>query len=104
MKKQPAVNQILYASWGYEQTNIDYYVIVKVSAASIWVQPIGHIYENYTGAMSATVTPNVNDPKGKVSCVRILKGEWGGVAKAPRGYGAYLYHYDGKDKLASWSH
>lgn len=34
------VGDIIYNSWGYDQTNIDWYVIVKRSANFVWLQPI----------------------------------------------------------------
>ena len=35
------VNDVLVASWGYEQTNIDYYQVVKlVGKASVSIRPI----------------------------------------------------------------
>jgi hypothetical protein len=37
----PKVGDILYSSWGYDQTNIDYYQVVKVSKASVWIRSIG---------------------------------------------------------------
>ncbi len=34
------VGAILYSSWGYEQTNIDYYLVVRTTASSCWVLPM----------------------------------------------------------------
>jgi hypothetical protein len=34
------VGDIIYNSWGYDQTNIDFYVIVKTTANYVWTQPI----------------------------------------------------------------
>ena len=39
-KERLAVGEILSSSWGYEQTNWDFYQIVKVSDKSIWIQEI----------------------------------------------------------------
>lgn len=37
------VGEIIYNSWGYDQTNIDWYVIVKRTDHFVWLQPIaGH--------------------------------------------------------------
>jgi hypothetical protein len=35
------VGSIWYTSWGYDQTNVEYFEVVRESAASIWLQPIG---------------------------------------------------------------
>jgi hypothetical protein len=32
---------ILYYSWGYDQTNIDFYQVTKTSAHSAWIRRIG---------------------------------------------------------------
>ena len=34
------VGTILYESWGYDQTNIDFYQVVRVSDKSVWFSPI----------------------------------------------------------------
>lgn len=39
-KERLVVGEILSSSWGYEQTNWDFYQIVKVSDKSIWIQEI----------------------------------------------------------------
>ena len=36
----PKVGDILYDSWGYDQTNIDYYEVVRTSKASVWIRSI----------------------------------------------------------------
>ena len=35
------VGKIVRYSWGYDQTNIDYYLIVKRSKCFVWLQAIG---------------------------------------------------------------
>ena len=39
-KDRLTVGEILSSSWGYEQTNCDFYQIVKVSDKSIWLREI----------------------------------------------------------------
>jgi hypothetical protein len=39
-KVTPKVGDILYSSWGYDQTNIEYFKVVKVSEFSVWIQPL----------------------------------------------------------------
>lgn len=34
------VDDILYDSWGYDQTNIDFYQVVRVSPKSVWIRAI----------------------------------------------------------------
>lgn len=59
------VGHILYSSWGYEQTNIDFFQVVAVpSKCFVEVRPIGSIRTedgpNYTGK----VVPNIDSFKG----------------------------------------
>jgi hypothetical protein len=50
------VGQIYYDSWGYDQTNIDFYEIVEVKQKSVVIRPIaGKTVE--TGFMSGYKTP-----------------------------------------------
>lgn len=39
-KSQPLVGDILCCSWGYDQTNIDYYQVVAVTKASVKIREI----------------------------------------------------------------
>ena len=34
------VGKIMVSMWGYDQTNIDFYVVVRETKASIWIAPI----------------------------------------------------------------
>lgn len=42
MKKnsKSLVGKILNSTWGYEQTNVDFYVIVKETAKTLWYVPV----------------------------------------------------------------
>lgn len=55
------VGQLLYESWGWEQTNIDFYEVVEVKAKSVIVRPISGemVPEQPKGysSMSAMVRP-----------------------------------------------
>lgn len=48
---------IVYSSWGYEQTNIDFYKITKRTASTVTLQPIGQKREA-TGDMTWKVMPD----------------------------------------------
>lgn len=51
------VGDIYYSSWGYDQTNIDYYEVVGVSGRAVWFQQIGQFVDN--SCMTQDVTkPN----------------------------------------------
>jgi hypothetical protein len=47
---------ILYSSWGYDQTNIDYYMVTRTTAKSAWIVPMT-AHEEQTGFMSGQASP-----------------------------------------------
>ena len=47
---------ILYSSWGYDQTNVDYYMVTRTTAKSAWIVPMT-AHEDPTGFMSGTAIP-----------------------------------------------
>jgi len=53
----PKVGDILYSSWGYDQTNIDFYKVVKVSEFSVWIQQLGKKVVEVTGWAHQNVVP-----------------------------------------------
>ena len=57
VKVQPKVGDILYSSWGYDQTNIDFYKVVRVSESSVWIQQIGKKVVEVTGWAHQNVVP-----------------------------------------------
>jgi hypothetical protein len=54
---KPYVGQILYSSWGYDQTNIEFFKVVKVSASSVWIQKVGSEITEITGWAHQNVIP-----------------------------------------------
>jgi hypothetical protein len=53
--------KIVVNSWGYDQTNIDYYLIVKRSASFVTLQPIGQKSQE-DGWLTGTCTPDPDKP------------------------------------------
>jgi hypothetical protein len=47
---------ILYSSWGYDQTNIDFYEVMKATAKTVTVRQI-ESSKKRSGFMSGTATP-----------------------------------------------
>lgn len=39
-----AVGAIFYTSWGYDQTNVEFFEVVRETAASVWVREIAATY------------------------------------------------------------
>jgi hypothetical protein len=55
---KPVAGMILYSSWGYEQTNIDYYKVVRVSEkGTVWIQELAKDKIEMTGWASFNVVP-----------------------------------------------
>lgn len=46
---QPKVGDILISSWGYDQTNIEFFKVVKVSDFSVWIQQLNNKIVEVTG-------------------------------------------------------
>ena len=62
------VGQIFVCSWGYGQTNVDYYKVIEVLNKSVVIAPIGQT-RNYTGSMQGECVPEPT----KVGTKRITK-------------------------------
>ena len=92
------MGDILYSSWGYDQTNIDFYQVVKVLPKSVMINKIKSEMPNgEEGFMTGKVIP-VKDA---------FVGE--PMLKKPNSYGsvkiasyASAYPWDGKPKSCSW--
>jgi hypothetical protein len=90
---------ILYDSWGWEQTNVDFYEVVQVKTASTII--IRQIAKNTTetGFMSGYTTPRPGEYIGEPQQKRIswlngepyIKSQYGSISK-----------WDGKPVLCSW--
>lgn len=48
MTQTPKVGDILDSSWGYDQTNIDFYQVVKTTEHSVWLRSIGAEFDEST--------------------------------------------------------
>lgn len=113
----PEVGQVLYSSWGYDQTNVDFYQVVRVSASSVWVVPMSKECQA-AGFMSAHVVPkdailkrvvNKRDENGQVMYgvpevveVKPAMYRWNKNGYAKISYSEYAYVWDGKPKYQSW--
>lgn len=71
---------ILYSSWGYEQTNIDYYLVTKCNGQKVELTPIGqNVVEGSYGHDSCRVTPNakkfIGEPFNKIVTSKCYDGK-----------------------------
>lgn len=56
-KVVPKVGDILYSSWGYDQTNVEFFKVVKVSEFSVWIQELKAKVTEQTGWAHWRVVP-----------------------------------------------
>jgi len=60
------IGDILYSSWGYEQTNVDFFQVTKVGDKSVWVRPIAsEMVPDTQGHDSSNVRPLKDDFRGE---------------------------------------
>lgn len=59
------VGNVLVSSWGYEQTNVDFFEVVAVRGAVVDLQPI-QSEKTYTGDMTGTAMPKPGHPSGEM--------------------------------------
>ena len=75
---KPKVGDILYSSWGYDQTNIEFFKVVRVSEFSVWIQEIGKKVVEVTGWAHQNVVP-VDSPEYQVRNWDKEKDDWDNV-------------------------
>lgn len=93
-----AVGDIMYCSWGYNQTQVDYYQVTKVvGAKSVKIREIGQFVE-HEGRGSDQVTAAVDSFKegSKEMLKRVRAGNVVTIASY-----ANAYPWDGKPKYAT---
>lgn len=68
-----SVGQIMVASWGWEQTNIDYYEVVAVKGKSVMIRPIAQERE-YTQWLAGNCKPAPGHYTGEPMLKRVQEG------------------------------
>ncbi len=94
------VGDILYSSWGYGQTNVDFYQVVKTSAKSVWFKAIRSVREE-NGYMSGDATPikdSFVDEDAKPDCRTVRQGDYvsfndRSLSKVDEGRSYYYSYY-----------
>lgn len=84
------VGDILYASWGYEQTNIDFFQIVGVGKKSVTIQKIGQEITRHCAFMSEYVRPVKDSFVGEPASVNLRVEKYGN-------HQVYIPHRHGLD-------
>lgn len=90
INKPLEVGNILVSSWGYDQTNIDFYKVVRKSEKSVWLQRLTKRYLKQVGWAHFEVVPGNAvisnktllrryDPSGYVSITSVFcASPWNG--------------------------
>lgn len=65
---------ILYSSWGYDQTNIDFYYVVRATEKSAWIVPMSKHSSGEVNFMAEYVTPKEPVFFEKCECRHYLSG------------------------------
>lgn len=86
------IGDILYSSWGYDQTNIDFYQVTEiVGKKSVKIREICGSIDHYDGGCSNLVTASRNNFKSSEMLKRVTDGN---VIKI-KSY-AFAYPWDGQ--------
>ncbi len=72
------VGDILEHIWGWEQTNVDFYQVVKVGDRSVWIQGIKSIESVDGQTMTGTAKPLKDEFDGKIRVKRPYKRSYDG--------------------------
>jgi hypothetical protein len=88
---------VLYQSWGYDQTNVDFYEVVEVRNSTVWLQEIGcKTVEGSEGRDCDYVMPDAS-VKVKEPFKKIVRSPW----IAMTSYSS-LTLWNGEKKYRSW--
>jgi len=91
------VGDIYYTSWGYEQTNIDFYQVVKVSEKSVWFRAVYSNTVENAGYMSSYVEADKDNFRGETFRTTWKHSAYGNSHLTYKS--KYLGEWDGKPKL-----
>jgi hypothetical protein len=92
-----AVGDVIYNSWGYDQTNIDWYQVVEVKPKSIVIRAIADNCSDVGGPSGGRTAPRRNeftgkpllkpcDESGRISMSHGCATKWDGRAKGCSSY------------------
>ena len=100
------VGDLLVNSWGYEQTNIDFFVVTAVKGKTIEVAEVygaqveGSEYSH--GMACEVVATNEIKPDGKRYKLRVKAGYQGSVSLSQPKSFYYIHKWDGRPQYMSW--
>lgn len=72
---RPQIGDIYRCSWGYDQTNVDYYQVTRVTDKSVWIREVCQS-RDYDGFMRGHASPALNEfQKDSVETVHRWKAD-----------------------------
>lgn len=94
-----AVGTIVYNSWGYDQTNVDFYEVVKTSGNYVWLQRLAESATENGFMSSSNTMPQPGTSHGAITQHRVKVWQSGQSVTFKHGSGSI---WDGKPKYSSW--
>jgi hypothetical protein len=96
---------ILVSSWGYEQTNVDFYVVVEMTAKMVKLLSLykrTHQEDGYCSMAGKTTATNDINFRGEMLKKKIQNGGYSGGGYVKIESYAYAKLWDGKKEYESW--
>ena len=101
-----SIGDIIVNSWGWEQTNIEFYIVTAVKGKTITVSEVyGAQVEGsmYAHGMACEVVPTTElKPNGTTYNLRVKSGYNGAVALSQPASYYYMHKWDGRPMYKSW--
>jgi hypothetical protein len=98
----PKVGDIFYSSWGYEQTNIDFYRVEAVKNQTITLKQMSST-RTYTGPMCGETVPDTGNVTGEAKAYRLRYDVKGNPSVKLTSYSS-AWKWDGTPKFFSEWH
>lgn len=96
------VGDVFVSSWGYDQTNIDYYIVRSVKKATVVISPLGQT-RKYTGSMQGECVPNLTQIGDRTITKRIQRSGSNGVCLKLTSY-SWAYPWNGQtNHFTEWA-
>jgi hypothetical protein len=106
LKNPFVIGDILYDSWGYEQTNIDFFQVTNVTDKSVYLRPIAsEIVSGTEGRDSANVKPVKDKFIGEEIRKPLVVTTWSETPRISSRHGGLSpYTYGDKGVYSSWGY
>lgn len=67
---------ILVSKWGYDQTNVEFYLVLERTPKMVWLQEVGSKTVAANGFMSRRVVPDKSKAVGKPIFRKVQQTRW----------------------------